>query len=258
MMAALTIARQELLHHVRDTRSLASNLLYASMGPGVVLLVSFSNAGTSSRRGALLLSMASVFALVSAAAGGMNLAMDAMAGERERRSLVPLLLTPVSRLNLVVGKWIAVCALGLTALTITIGGFLAVVLWQAPVGWIMLARLGVWVLFGLIPLALSAAAIHLWLAAHSRTTQEAHGWLSIAVFVPMLAGMLLVFFPGWIGRWWFLAPILGQQALVVRTLAGEPVSLFQAFVLAAVTLAALVPALIASRRALEKDDVLGG
>ena len=35
MITALTIARRELLHHVRDTRSLASNLLYASMGPGV-------------------------------------------------------------------------------------------------------------------------------------------------------------------------------------------------------------------------------
>ena len=258
MIAPLTIARQELRHHFRDTRSLASNLLYASMGPGVVLLVSFSTAGQSSRRAALLLSMASVFALVTAASGGMNLAMDAMAGERERRSLVPLLLTPVSRLNLVVGKWMAVSALGLTALSLTIAGFLAVVLWRAPVGWIVLAQLGVWVLLGLIPLALSGAAVDLWLAAHSRTTQEAHGWLSIAVFVPMLAGMLLVFFPGWIGNWWFVAPIIGQQALVTRTLAGEPTSLLQAIVLATVTLAALVPALIATRRALEKDDVLAG
>ena len=258
MIDPLTIARQELRHHFRDTRSLASNLLYASMGPGVVLLVSFSNAGQSSRRAALLLSMASVFALVTAASGGMNLAMDAMAGERERRSLVPLLLTPVSRLNLVVGKWMAVSALGLTALSLTIAGFLAVVLWRAPVGWIVLAQLGVWVLLGLIPLALSGAAVHLWLAAHSRTTQEAHGWLSIAVFVPMLAGMLLVFFPGWIGNWWFVAPIIGQQALVTRTLAGEPSSLLQAIVLATVTLAALVPALIATCRALEKDDVLAG
>lgn len=258
MITPLTIARQELRHHFRDTRSLASNLLYASMGPGVVLLVSFSNAGDSSRRAALLLSMASVFALVTAASGGMNLAMDAMAGERERRSLVPLLLTPVSRLTLVVGKWIAVCALGLTALSFTIAGFLAVVLWQAPVGWEVLARLGVWVLLGLIPLALSGAAVHLLLAAHSRTTQEAHGWLSIAVFIPMLAGMLLIFFPGWIGNWWFVAPVIGQQALVTRTLAGEPFSMFQAIVLALVTLAALVPALIATRRALEKDDVLAG
>jgi sodium transport system permease protein len=258
MRAILTIARQELRHHFRDTRSLASNLLYAAMGPGVVLLVSLSNVGDRSRRAAVLLSMASVFALVTAASGGMSLAMDTMAGERERRSLVPLLLTPVSRLHLVLGKWVAVCGLGLGALSVTLCGFLAVVLWQAPVGWIVLAQLGVWVLLGLVPLALSGSALHLLLAAGSRTAQEAHGWHSIAMFLPMLAGMFLVFFPGWIGGWWFLAPVVGQQALVSRALAGQPVYLPEAVVLAMMTLAAVVPALMAARRALEQDDVLAG
>jgi sodium transport system permease protein len=258
MITTLTIARQELRNHVRDTRSLASNLAYASMGPGVVLLVSLSNVSGSSRRAALLLSMASVFALVTAASGGMNLAMDAMAGERERRSLVPLLLTPVTRMNLVVGKWLAVCAMTLIALSVTLGGFLAVLLWQAPVGWPVLSQLGVWVLLGLVPLAMSGAAIHLLLASRSRTTQEAHGWLSIAVLVPMLAGMLLVFYPGSIGAWWFLTPIVGQQAVVTRVLAGQPSTILQTMTLALVTVAAVVPALIATRRAIERDDVLAG
>jgi sodium transport system permease protein len=228
------------------------------MGPGVVLLVSLSNAGDRSRRAALLLSMASVFALVTAASGGMSLAMDTMAGERERRSLVPLLLTPVSRLHLVLGKWIAVCAIGLGALSVTLCGCLVVVWWQAPVGWIVLAQLGVWALFGLVPLALAGSALHLLLAARSRTAQEAHGWHSIAMFLPMLAGMFLVFFPAWIGGWWFLAPVIGQQAIVVRSLAGQPVSVPEAALLAIATIAAIVPALLATRRALERDDVLSG
>jgi sodium transport system permease protein len=258
MKSTLIVARQELLHHLRDTRTLASNGLYAAMGPGVVLLVSLSNAGDRSRRAALLLSMASVFALVTAASGGMSLAMDTMAGERERRSLVPLLLTPVSRLHLVLGKWIAVCAIGLGALSVTLCGCLVVVWWQAPVGWIVLAQLGVWALFGLVPLALAGSALHLLLAARSRTAQEAHGWHSIAMFLPMLAGMFLVFFPAWIGGWWFLAPVIGQQAIVVRSLAGQPVSVPEAALLAIATIAAIVPALLATRRALERDDVLSG
>jgi sodium transport system permease protein len=258
MKSTLIVARQELLHHLRDTRTLASNVLYAAMGPGVVLLVSLSNAGDRSRRAALLLSMASVFALVTAASGGMSLAMDTMAGERERRSLVPLLLTPVSRLHLVLGKWIAVCAIGLGALSVTLCGCLVVVWWQAPVGWIVLAQLGVWALFGLVPLALAGSALHLLLAARSRTAQEAHGWHSIAMFLPMLAGMFLVFFPAWIGGWWFLAPVIGQQAIVVRSLAGQPVSVPEAALLAIATIAAIVPALLATRRALERDDVLSG
>jgi sodium transport system permease protein len=184
--------------------------------------------------------------------------MDTMAGERERRSLVPLLLTPVSRLHLVLGKWIAVCAIGLGALSVTLCGCLVVVWWQAPVGWIVLAQLGVWALFGLVPLALAGSALHLLLAARSRTAQEAHGWHSIAMFLPMLAGMFLVFFPAWIGGWWFLAPVIGQQAIVVRSLAGQPVSVPEAALLAIATIAAIVPALLATRRALERDDVLSG
>jgi sodium transport system permease protein len=202
--------------------------------------------------------MASVFALVTAASGGMNLAMDALAGERERRSLVPLLLTPATRLNLVVGKWLAVCALALGALSVTMAGFLAVLLWQAPVGWIVLSQLGLWALLGLVPLTFSGAAIHLLLASRSRTTQEAHGWLSIAVLVPMVAGMLIVFYPGWIGTWWFLAPVVGQQAVVARVLAGQPITVLETTILALVTLAAVVPALLATRRAIERDDVLAG
>ena len=258
MITTLTIARHELVNHFRDTRSLSSSLAYASMGPGIVLLVSFSNTAGSARRAALLLSMASVFALVTAASGGMNLAMDAMAGERERRSLVPLLLTPVSRLNLVVGKWLAVCAMTLLALSITIAGFVAVLLWQAPLEWAILSQLGIWVLMGLVPLTFSGAAIHLLLASRSRTTQEAHGWLSIAVLVPMVAGLLLVFYPGSIGTWWFLTPIVGQQAAVTQVLAGQSIAVVQAAILAIVTLAAVVPALIATRRAIERDDVLAG
>ncbi|HYN10031.1 MAG TPA: ABC transporter permease subunit [Vicinamibacterales bacterium] len=258
MKDVLIVARKEIQDHLRDTRSLASSFLYASMGPAVVLLVSLSNSGDTARRATLLVSMASVFALVSAVAGGMSVAMDAMAGERERRSLVPLLLTPASRFDLVLGKWLATCAFALGALTVTICGFLPVVLWRAPVGWIVLVQLGVWVLLGLIPLALAGSAAHLLLSANSRTTQEANGWLSIAVFLPMLAGMFLVFFPSWVGTWWFLVPIIGQQSLVIRGLAGQPATVVQAAVLAVVTLAVAIPALLATRRALERDDVVTG
>jgi hypothetical protein len=76
------------------------------------------------------------------------------------------------------------------------------------------------------------------------------------VFVPMLVGMFAVFFPGWIGRWWFVAPIVGQQSLIARSIAGQPVSLLQTVALAAVTVAAAVPALLAASGVLNRDDVL--
>src|ERR1039458_3641612 len=49
--------------------------------------------------------MMSVFTLVAAFVGGMNVAMDTVAGERERQSLLPLLMNRVRRREIVVGKW---------------------------------------------------------------------------------------------------------------------------------------------------------
>ena len=116
------VARKELVDHLRDTRSLLSTSLQALMGPAVVLLVSFSGAMRREASPTLLLSMMSVFALVTAFAGGMNVAMDSTAGERERRSLVPLLMNPVSRRDVVLGKWIATSLFAAGALAINITG----------------------------------------------------------------------------------------------------------------------------------------
>jgi sodium transport system permease protein len=257
--AYLTVARKEIRDHARDTRSLASTAMSSLMGPAVVMLVSFSRAGGGPNGPKILLSMASVFALVAAYAGGMNVAMDAMAGERERRSLVPLLLNPVSHLDFVIGKWIATNVFGVAAVALSIAGFGMVFTWTAmqsqPAS---AADLSLWVLCGLVPLALLGSAVHLYIAASSRTTKEAHSWLSMTIFAPMLIGMFLVFFPGWVDGWWFLAPVVGQQSLVARSLDGESVSLLQGVILTVATLAAAVPALLATRRILTRNDVLRG
>src|ERR1039458_2267716 len=55
----------------------------------------------------VLIGMMSVFTLVAAFVGGMNVAMDTVAGERERQSLLPLLMNRVRRREIVLGKWLA-------------------------------------------------------------------------------------------------------------------------------------------------------
>ena len=54
-----------------------------------------------------------IFVLLAAFIGGMSIAADVTAGERERGSLESLLLHPVSRLAITGGKWIAVTAIAL-------------------------------------------------------------------------------------------------------------------------------------------------
>ena len=56
--------------------------------------------------------------------GALNAALDTTAGERERGSLEPLLMTPASRLALVVGKWGAVAAVGMLIAVLSCLSFL--------------------------------------------------------------------------------------------------------------------------------------
>jgi sodium transport system permease protein len=252
----LIVARKEIVDHFRDRRSLASGALYTLMGPLVVMAVSFS--GQADRGPARLLSMMSVFALVSAFTGGMAVAMDTMAGERERRSLVPLLLTPIAGRDVVLGKWLATCAFALGALAINIAGAAAVMALRAPGPLATHAGpLASWVLLGLAPLACLAAALELLASAACRTTKEANTWLTFVVFVPMLVGMFLVFYP-LAGNGWLALPVVGQQLVVERALDGAPAPLSQGLLLALVTATATIPALAGAARVLGRNDALAG
>jgi len=101
-----TIAGKEVTDNWRDRRGLLSAALYSLMGPGVVSPVSLAirSQGKHGEGQSVLIAMMSVFTLVSAFAGGMNVAMDSIAGERERRSLLPLLMHPVTRLDVLWGS----------------------------------------------------------------------------------------------------------------------------------------------------------
>jgi len=157
------------------------------MGPAVVTLVARSPLAAREQGTFVLLAMASVFALVASMTGAMYVAMDTTAGERERRSLVPLRLCPVSSLDLALGKWIAASVFSLAGLLLTMAA-LAYVLGTARVATV--AQM----LVALVPLALLGSALHLLLAARCRTSKEAHTWLSNVVFLPMGVGMFVVFF----------------------------------------------------------------
>jgi hypothetical protein len=78
----------------------------------------------------------------------------------------------------------------------------------------------------------------------------------MVVFIPMVVGLFLVFFPDRLGDWWYVMPIVGQQALISRGVQGQPVSRLSGTVLAVVTALAAVSALASAVRVLERDDIL--
>ena len=78
---------------------------------------------TPSSRSVLVLNMMTYLVLLSMLFGGLYLAIDATAGERERGSLEVLLTSPVPREHLIYGKIFAAAAYMLISLVLTVTMF---------------------------------------------------------------------------------------------------------------------------------------
>lgn len=179
----VTIAQKEIIDAFRDTRSLISAALYSAMGPVVVAMVAVALRGTAKPAAAheVLGLMAAVFTIVAPFTGGMNVAMDTIAGERERGSLLPLLLTPATGRQVIVGKWFAVLFYAVAGLVLNIAGTALIV--GVPMAGVK---------YGL-PLAMLGAALELLISTACKSTKEAHTYLSFLVFLPMGVGMFAAF-----------------------------------------------------------------
>lgn len=254
---SLVIAHKEIVESLRDTRSVISLLMYALMGPLVVGLVSLSPAIRGASQSPLA-GLMSVFTLVSAFASGMNVAMDTIAGERERRSLLPLLLNSVHSRNIIIGKWLTVNLFSILGLMVTLLGFSVVFVTsgmhiKVPFPQFLLA-----IALGMFPLPILAASIQLWLSTGCRSLKEAQTHLSMVVFLPMSVGMFLVFFPAARRAWLNFLPLVGQQLHLQSLVDGRTVPLLQSLVLGCLTLALATLVMLVSSNRLQRDEIIYG
>lgn len=251
------IARKEVVESLRDYRSVFAALMYTLMGPAVVFLVSLGDfIKDSGKAEEILPGMLSVFALAAAFAGGANVAMDVVAGERERRSLLPLLMNAVDRSEVLAGKWLAVCAFAVAGFALNVT-FSAVVLArtniEAESDALTLLLTGS---IGLFPLPFFAASLQLLLSMLCRSVKEAQTYLSMAVFLPMGLGMLGVFFPGAAQGWGRYMPLLGQQLQLEAMMKGGHVGLLTAVALGCFTLLLAVLCLRVTANGFRRDAVV--
>ena len=181
---------------------------------------------TPSGRSALLLGVLGYFCVLSLLAGGMNLAIDSTAGERERGSLEPLLALPVSRTALMLGKIAATCLFMMLALALNLATF-AIALPFVP-----LAKFGMTPNFGVgtlgfalllfLPFSLLGAAMMTLLASFTKSFKEAQSWVSILLLAPTLP-VLLVSLLTLRPRFEFMfIPSLSQHLLLIERIKDEP------------------------------------
>jgi sodium transport system permease protein len=175
--------------------------------------------------------------------GGIAIATDATLGERERASLEPLLLNPVSRTALIAGKWLAAAVLACFFLLIAGLATLAV-LRSLPWHTYGLQLLSsdrdlATVTFLMFPVALFWTALVALVSTIARSQQQAqtyYGLLFMTVVLSTIATLLFSFDAQWLDA----VPILGQLTLSVELLGGEHPATYR-YLMAAV--GSILPAL---------------
>ena len=226
-------------------RTGALRLLARGLSPSILkpLAVADRDQSTPQSRSGMMFAMLPYFFILGGFIGGMALAIDTTAGERERQSLEPLLANPVPRWQVLGGKLGATSGFALTSVLLSVFAF-AVVGRFLPGGKIgMTLEIGPSFAAGtmlvMLPLTALLATLQTLVAAFAKSYREAQTYVSLLMFVPAIPTMMLSFVPIKTQAWMYAVPLLSQQVIITRLLRGDfvPVS---GFVLSIVsTLAAL-------------------
>lgn len=195
---------------------------------------------TASGRSAILLGMMSYFFIFATLMGGMYLAIDATAGERERGSLEPLLSLPVTRDQLILGKIAATCVYMALSLILSLSSF------YVAIRFLPLEELGMTPNFGpavvfaafllFAPFILLGAALMTLVASFTKSYREAQTWLSIVLIAPTMPILIVSILTLRPQLEFMFIPSLSQHLLLVDMVKNEPVNTLHVVISVASTL----------------------
>jgi sodium transport system permease protein len=257
-------SRRALLAFNAYSQELAAMRLAArGVSPMVVrpLNIDVVDVSTPSGRSAMLLGMLSYFFIFALLTGGMNLAIDSTAGERERGSLEPLLCLPVTRDRLIFGKIAAACLFMALSLAISLVSF------YVTLKFVPLEKLGMTPNFGpavvgtafllLLPFTLLGAALMTLVASFTRSYKEAQTWVSVVLIAPTLPILIVSLLMVRPSTALMLVPSLSQHLLLVGLIRNEPLDSLHVLVSVTATLLAGTALAFICARLYRREGLLG-
>ncbi|MGB1189288.1 MAG: ABC transporter permease [Pseudomonadales bacterium] len=260
--ATVSRVRQLIRNYSNELNAL--RLISRGISPRLIQGVQPKNEDIASeeQRAANLLNYIPIYVLMAAFVCGLGLAIDTTAGERERRSLEPLLINPVPRLMLIFGKWLAASTLSAVGMFIT----LMLCLWTMLA--LPLDELGLrfslehsqipLLVLAILPVPLLACSLQLLLGLFAKSFKDAQSYIGILVIIPVLPSLVLQFYPVTTSLWMYLIPILGQSLMIKEILGAEPVAVSAYFLSLISTLAASVSICFIAARLLNQERVIQG
>lgn len=192
------------------------------------IMVKDVDLSTPQSRGMLVMIMLPYVLMITAFTGGMHLAIDSTAGEKERKSLEPLLINPVPRWQIMLGKLSATATYAFVSLALTLLAFrfafpllptgalgVDLNLGAAAIGGILLA---------VAPVVVLAAAMLTTLAALAKSLREAQSYMGLVFLIPMIPSLIFMVNPMKPETWMMAIPMFSQNLLIGEFVRGEAVS----------------------------------
>jgi sodium transport system permease protein len=198
----------------------ARRLLARHINPVDLLPVVLDERNVASERqisGLLLAGLLPFFIAMWAVVGGMSVAVDLAAGEKERGTLESLLVTPPSREAIVVGKFLAVITASMGAVMIVITTMMLSLRWGYPYLLHSTKKLDVSLPLGTAVVLLGVAllfsalvsAIQLAVSIYARSPREAQQYVTPLYFAIVMPALAVQFISEWQSTSWvYLTPVL--------------------------------------------------
>ena len=246
------------------SRQLGSMRLFArGIDPNVIrpIVVDEVDVSTPSGRSVILLGMVTYIVLFAVLMGGLPITNDSTAGERERKSLEPLLTTPIRRAQLVLEK------IGAAAFFMTLALALCLTVMSLGLGAMPLEQVGMRSSFGpaeaglafviLLPFVVFGAGLMSIVASFTKTYKEAQTYLGVVILVPTMP----IIFAGVADLKpdfaLMFVPSLSQHFLILSLIGGDPIVPLHLVVSAATTLLTGVIAIMVAVRLYQREGLLG-
>jgi sodium transport system permease protein len=188
------------------------------------LVMADRDQATPQARGAALFAIVPYFLVFSVLMGGMFLAIDSTAGERERQSLEPLFINPVPRSHILLGKLAAISTFSMTSVLLNLAAFTlaSTVLSHGTENFpvVMDFKFALGLIPLMLPLAMLIATLQVLVTAFAKTFREAQTWLGFMQLIPTIPMVVVMVLEVKPVLWMYAVPLLGQQLAAMQLLRG--------------------------------------
>lgn len=227
----------------------------------VPVAVNEADVATPSGRAVVVLGFMTYFVLFAVLMGGLYLAIDSTAGERERGSLEALLSLPVARSSLVGGKILATCAYMCISLALSLTAFVCVFRFVPLEKLGMSANLNArtaLIFFAIcLPFVPLGASLMTFVASFTRSYREAQTYLTTVLLVPTLPIAFASVYSLKTQSSLMFIPSLSQHLLMTSVLKDEPIGAFDVGVSAAASLGVALVLMVLTARHWRRETMLG-